>query len=151
MNKNRSIVVVSGPRVYTNSGMVRWGLYRLFYGAETITTIRQGGAQGADALAKQMAALMGLAVEPDWKPQYKAVPGGMDERTWGLVAPLRHTENMLDGVAGPECATANLPADMLVVFRDGPELERGGTHHACAEARKRHIPIIVFETNLEEA
>ena len=123
--------------------MVRWGLRHLFPAEEGTTyVLRQGGARGADALAKSVAAELGWELEADWKPRYTK---GEGSEGWNKVAPLRRTEDMLDGRGGPE-GHHEVPPAVLVVFRDGPELPHGGTGHAVREARKRRLPIVVFET-----
>jgi hypothetical protein len=145
--KHNPLVVVSGPRLYTWGGYVEEMLYQLLgRDPRMLPIIRQGGAQGVDAFARRTAVLCLWPCEPSWKPQYQT-----GNARWNSYAPLKRTENMLDGVEGPESPTMHRPADLLVVFRHGPELEVGGTGHAVREARKRRIPIVVFETQEEVA
>jgi hypothetical protein len=141
----RKVIVVSGPRAYNNFNLVLWGLECLARGCPGLEiVIREGGAKGVDACARDAAKALGLTLEPSWKPKYN-VPDAQGSVNNGY-APLQRTEDMLDGVHGPVgCLTADIGAELLVVFRDTPELDHGGTAHAVREARKRRIPVIVFE------
>lgn len=146
LRKDFPLVMVSGPRVYRRMATVTTVMQRLFHATQK-PTLRQGGAGGADTLAKLTAGWLGWQVEPDWKPRYDSVPAGWPVKSWQKVAPLRRTEDMLNGKNGPAKGMwSPVPPDVLLVFRDGPELPTGGTGHAVREARKRGIPIIVIET-----
>lgn len=139
MSKDFPLVMVSGPRVFAALAPVLDGLSRLFAGKRC--TLRQGGAEGVDKNARVAGAMLGWQVEPDWQPRYKDYPETMSR--W---VPLKRTEDMLDGVNGPAVGMwSPVRPDVLVVFRRGPELPKGGTGHAVREARKRRIPIVVFE------
>lgn len=150
-NKDFPLVMVSGPRPKEGfPGVplhyVHRCLSRLFNPWQK-PTLRQGGAQGVDRHAAIAAGMMGWGLEPDWKPKYNKHA----EPQWKRVAPLRRTENMLDGVEGPSAGMwSPVPPDVLVVFRIGAEMPTGGTGHAVREARKRRIPMVIFELPEED-
>lgn len=146
MSRDFPLVMVSGPRVFKDFAPVMEGLSKLFVGQRP--TLRQGGAEGVDQTARAVARTLGWQVESDWKPRYDAPPVGWmtGNEVWRQVAPLQRTEDMLDGVNGPARGMwSPVSPDVLVVFRRGPELRKGGTGHAVRQARRRRIPIVVFE------
>lgn len=109
-------VIVCGSRKWRDRDRITARLFDL----PTDATVIQGGAQGADRIARQEAEKLGLLVEEhpaDW--------------SLGKRAGLVRNSHM-----------AALGADLCIAFWDGRST---GTAHMMEEARKRDIPVEVIQ------
>lgn len=110
-------IIVCGSRRWRDRDAITSRLFDL----PTDSVVVQGGAQGADRIAKQEAEKLGLLVE-----EHAAEWGSLGKRA-GLI---RNTQ------------MAALGADLCIAFWDGNST---GTAHMMDEARKRGIPVEVIE------
>lgn len=118
-------ILVTGSRNWTDEQSVTMGIYSL--GLLVVEwseiTIVHGGAQGADTIADRVARTFGAQREIH-RPDYKTG----DPKT----APLRRNDLMLDsGIA------------LVLAFMLGAP-ERGGTLYTVNGAKKRGIPVVLY-------
>ena len=112
-------VMITGSRLWTNREVIQKELDKL----PRDCIIVHGGARGADTLAGNVAASLGLSVEvhiPDWRKN-------------GRAAGILRNNVMLDS-----------DIDLVLAFRVN---DSKGTTHAINGARTRDIPYILNEDN----
>ena len=124
-------ILICGSRHWTNYDSIISAVQRLVvkYGKENITII-EGGAPGADSLARQAAIECGIS--------YKEFPAD-----WGRfgrkAGPIRN-QQMLDELD----VTESGGQDMVVAFHEDIEKSRG-TRDMVNRARKNGVPVYIMK------
>lgn len=107
------LVVVTGSRSWRNRQKIKRALSRL----PKKSIVVQGGARGADTIAKEVALELGLSVKTKYANWDK----------YGLAAGFIRNEKMIA-----------MKPDLVVAFWDG---ESHGTEHTIKKAREKNIQV----------
>lgn len=128
------IVLVTGPRVWKDVGIVERALLPYVY---PTVTLRHGGAAGLDTIAMRVGKFGGMIVEPAWKPDYA---------THGYGAPFQRNEAMV--LAGVDVCLAFLmpcPAgEACPKFAEWGLHYTHGTRHCMNFALKQDVRVEWF-------